>query len=86
MYYIRRVKGHSMMPTLQPGWIVIFRRTNKFEIGDIVLARIKKTDYVKRVMVVKKKKIELAGDNHADSHSPKNVTKKDIIGRLVWPR
>ncbi len=67
MLHIRRVHGHSMIPTLRPGKVVFFRKTKKYKVGDIVLVEYKDTEYVKRIDSFEKKSVNLRGDNQLDS-------------------
>ena len=81
--YLRRVVGHSMQPTLQPGQIVLLSAdTEGLSEGDIVLARIDGKDYIKRLKVVDGQ-LQLIGDNREDSQDILHVTTSDIIARRV---
>ena len=84
----RKVQGHSMSPNLQPGWIVIGRRTRRVAFGDAVIAKKENMEIVKRVVEVKKKKVHLAGDNHGHdgNHDAGWVPIEDVVARVIWPR
>ena len=70
MLKVRRVAGHSMQPTLTPGSIVVFRRTQHISAGDIVLARDSSgREIVKRVHAIAAGMAELRGDNPSPRHN-----------------
>ncbi len=85
---VRRVVGHSMSPNLEPGWVLLALRTKRIAFGDVVIASSEVGEIVKRVVEVKKNKVNLAGDSHGTdgSHEAGWVSNTDIIARVVWPR
>lgn len=81
--YLRRVVGHSMQPTLQPGQILLFSADLEgLSEGDIVLARVDGKDYIKRLKVVGGQ-LNLVGDNQADSQDLVQVDQADILAKRV---
>ena len=62
MILIRRISGKSMLPTLMPFQIVVFKRTSKFQVGQIVLANIDRLEVIKRIVSVNSKGVYLQGD------------------------
>lgn len=85
---IRRVVGESMLPGLAPGDILLVSKKYKPSVGDIVVARRKNMEIVKRVTKIsKKRRFTLEGDNKkisTDSRSFGSVPEKDIVGVAVW--
>lgn len=84
--FFRRVVGQSMLPTLVPGKIVVFRAKQKFKIGDIVVAKINGIEVVKRVHKVNLDSYDLVGDNKVDSKNYNKVSASDIAGKLILYR
>lgn len=83
---IRRIEGHSMMPDLPPGKIVIASGWLPIGVGDVVIARAEGKDIIKRVRAISVDKLELAGDNASDSTDYGSIKKSQVMGRLIWPR
>lgn len=83
--FVRRISGRSMLPTLQPGQIVIGWRKRP-AMGDIVLARQMGRDVVKRVKSTEGDTAYLEGDNAQESHDSRHygvVAFQDIIGSIM---
>ena len=76
-----------MLPVIKPGTFVVANRAaRQLAFGDVVIANCEGFENIKRVVEVKKDKVHLAGDNHADSHDPGWVAQDQIIARVIWPR
>lgn len=80
------VSGHSMEPTLMPGDLVVVKRVDEAEVGDIVVYR-PPTEPAARVVhrVVERDgdALELQGDNN-DWRDPFAVSQDDVIGEVLW--
>ena len=81
MLLIRRVRGHSMRPTLPDGSVVVFRRA-KPQANSIVLAEVDGLQVVKRIQSFKGSQLTLAGDNQQSSVY--RVTPQAIKGKLLF--
>lgn len=89
MILFRRVVGVSMRPTLNNGQITIILKTLNIRDGDIVMAKIKNSEVIKRVTSLDRYKVFLEGDNKnhsTDSRHYGAVPISNIIGRLIYPR
>lgn len=77
-----------MSPTLKEGWVLVCHRSSRVAFGDVVIARKRGTEIVKRVIEVKKNKVHVAGDHHGHdgSHDAGWVHLKDVVARVIWPR
>ena len=78
-----------MIPTLQPGTLVIFQRKRMPRVGDIVIVRHDGLEKVKRVEKLQAARIYLLGDNPDDSVDSRTfgwVEIGAVRGRLIWPR
>ncbi len=82
-----KVTGHSMLPSLNPGDIVLVSTLPYFfskpKKNDIVVFKTKNTLFIKRIKNIEKGKIDIEGDNKNDSLPIGFITKKDIIGKVV---
>ena len=85
-FFIRRVVGHSMEPTLKEGQLVVFRHQT-FAINSIVLAKHSGKEIVKRIVRIENKgnKIWLEGDKASLAHNAV-VDRDQIMGVLLLPR
>jgi len=86
--YIRRVVGHSMSPTLQPGKLVIFV-TSKPKVDSIVMLRHDGREKIKRLALERAGRIYVVGDNppmSTDSRDFGWLPTDTIIAKLLWPR
>ena len=87
MLLLRRVVGNSMKPALFEGDIVVGVRRKRVRPGDIVVAKQRGREVIKRVDAIKKNKVYLVGDNKrqsTDSRQYGPVTKKAIIGVALF--
>lgn len=87
MIIIRRVVGNSMKPALFEGDIIFARTRKKPQVGDIVVAKHKNREIIKRVERLGAKKCYLIGDNkHAstDSRQFGSIPLKDIKAVAVF--
>ena len=64
MFFIRRVVGQSMLPTLKPQQIVIFRKSRNLQVGQIVCAQTSDREVVKRLVFQTANNSYLCGDAH----------------------
>jgi signal peptidase I len=82
-----------MQPLLKPGQIVwVFNWAYLFsspKVGEIVVARLRGRNLVKRIGANLEGKLKLVGDNQHDSWDSNQlgtVTRKDIIGKVLFPK
>jgi nickel-type superoxide dismutase maturation protease len=91
-YFVARVHGPSMAPTLRSGDSILVRRTVSARPGDVVVARFR----ARRGLLVVKRAIRaesdgwwLIGDNEFTADDSRAYGVADVIGRVVvrlWPR
>ena len=87
---LRRVKGHSMLPTLPPETLIWgFKWYNRLKVGDIVVFLHDGKEKIKRINEIIGDDLELLGDNSngsSDSRQFGNVPSSEVIAKVVWPR
>lgn len=87
---IRRVQGISMLPTLNPGSIVLATGwIGRINLGDVIIFNHRGLDKIKRVTDISKKGIFVSGDNSKGSTDSRQfgwIKQADIVGRVFWPR
>lgn len=84
---LRRVVGDSMKPALFAGDIVVIKKSNNIQKGDIVMASHNGREIIKRVQKITKKRVTLVGDNKkasTDSRTFGSLPRKDITGVAVF--
>ncbi len=86
-----QVFGDSMIPTLKEGYEVICNRWAYLKtppkVGDLVVAKIKDLEIIKRVMFVRDDEVYLKGDNEQQSTDSRNfgwINNRQIIGKAIW--
>lgn len=87
MIFFRKIVGKSMLPTLQPGQIVVCLNQLHYKIGDIVVVRRDDREVIKRIKNIRFGKYWLVGDNElhsSDSRSFGAVDKSDILGVMKY--
>ena len=87
MFYLRRVKGASMLPVLKEGSILLAVKLPVYNVGDIVLANANGLEVVKRISKVIEGKYKLEGDNSlysTDSRSWGLLPKKALKGKVIY--
>ena len=82
MFFIRRIAGHSMLPTLASRQIVIFKKSKRFQTGQIVAARADDIEVVKRLLWQNKQRAHLRGDN--SQSAAYSVPAKNLEGVLIF--
>ena len=87
---VRRVEGHSMVPRLLPGNVIVithwFRPAKE---GDVVVIFHEGKEKIKRVTQVDGKRVFLAGDNRMQSTDSRDfgwLEDSAITAKLLWPR
>jgi nickel-type superoxide dismutase maturation protease len=86
-----KVFGDSMLPTLKEGYEVIcylwaYHKTPP-KVGDLVIAKIKHLEIIKRVMLVRDDEVYLKGDNEQQSTDSRNfgwINNRQVKGKAVW--
>lgn len=86
-----KIYGDSMIPTLKEGHEILCYKwayaKNPPKVGDIVVARIKDLEIIKRVMFVRDDEVYLRGDNEQQSTDSRNfgwINNRQIVGKSVW--
>lgn len=80
---VRRVRGHSMDPTLHSGQIVIASGILQIKKGRIVIARRGEKEIIKRVGSIRGQTVELVGDNANSAHDV-TVNLHDVIATKIF--
>lgn len=89
MFYVRRVVGHSMLPILPPGTLVIGIESSKAKPGKVVIIEHDGKEKIKRIEKIEDNKIFVVGDHGADSSDSRQfgwLDKKAILAKIIWPR
>lgn len=73
-----------MAPLLQEGQIVIAVKTQKPKVGDLVVARHKDMEIVKKVTKTKAGQVYLAGRDK--QHDFGWLDKSSVQARIIWPK
>ena len=63
MFFLRRVVGNSMSPALRPEQIALFKRSRRYREGQIVVARSRGREIVKRLAWQNGRQAYLQGDS-----------------------
>ncbi|MCA9325579.1 S26 family signal peptidase [Candidatus Saccharibacteria bacterium] len=77
-----------MHPTLKPGQLVLFTKSRRPKVGDIVMVRHGGIEKVKRILEIRGDELFLIGDNVSASKDSRHfgwVKQQEIVGRLRWP-
>jgi SOS-response transcriptional repressor LexA len=80
--FVLRVEGYSLYPYVLPGDYVAIKKGAVPEVGDIVLARLDDTLYLKRYQGLRGRRVVLTSDN--PEHGPVESEAIDIIGVCAW--
>lgn len=82
-----RVTGHSMIPALVPGELVLVGYGAKYVVDDIVLAQADNRIDIKRVERLDGDSVFLVGDNaevSIDSRQNGAVQKNKVVGKVLY--
>ncbi|MDX1738801.1 MAG: S26 family signal peptidase [Alphaproteobacteria bacterium] len=88
MFYLRRVVGNSMEPTLKEGQLVLLSKARNFKQGDVVIAFIDGREVIKRISKYKNGQMFLEGDNQLGSTDSNNygwVVDTHVEGKVIFP-
>jgi nickel-type superoxide dismutase maturation protease len=88
MWYLRRIEGKSMEPSLKEGQIILVSQTRVFSRGDVVVVFVKGREVIKRISDQKEGKVFLEGDNKRASTDSRHygwVIDRHVIGKVVFP-
>lgn len=87
---VRRIVGVSMLPNFHPGAIVLGLRHRRPKIGDVIIARHRDLEIIKRVKQIDDRGYFLLGDNPAESSDSRTygwfdhqAIKAVVVGRLT---
>ena len=86
---LRRVVGDSMLPTLEPGQIVIGVKPRQIRAGQIVIINHGGHQKIKRLTELSPAQIKVLGDNPKSSTDSRNfgwLPRSSVVARVVWPR
>jgi phage repressor protein C with HTH and peptisase S24 domain len=89
MFFVRRVSGESMTPTLKSGQIVLCKKTKNYTKGQIVVSLVNGLEVVKRIGKIVDGTIYLSVDDNKHAHSGEYyaaINESDVKGAVVWPR
>jgi phage repressor protein C with HTH and peptisase S24 domain len=78
-----------MLPTLQPGRVIIGVRARRIRRGDVVIVAHDGLEKVKRVKYSRHGKVFLVGDKpdrSTDSRSFGAIGEDAIVAKVIWPR
>ncbi len=88
MWYLRRVVGKSMEPTLKNGQTVLISSVRSFKKGDVVIAFMNGKEVIKRITKKQNGQVYLEGDNKLKSTDSKKhgwLVDNHVMGRVIWP-
>ena len=87
---MRRVQGHSMLPTLPPGTVVWgMRWTHRLRPGAVIVCTHGDREIIKRIERVEAGGLFVVGDHAIASTDSRHfglVPKKAVKAVVVWPR
>jgi nickel-type superoxide dismutase maturation protease len=89
MFWVRQVRGDSMVPVLKPDRLVVVSEKTRFEVGDIVMIRRDGLEKIKRITRLRGDTIYVEGDNPAASTDSRHfgwIAKSSVQGTIIWPR
>ncbi|MCY4010517.1 MAG: S26 family signal peptidase [Candidatus Saccharibacteria bacterium] len=64
MFLIRKIRGQSMYPTLKNKQLVVLRKTNQFQVGQIAYFKFQQLPLIKRIIFVSSNGVYLQGDHY----------------------
>lgn len=83
-----KVSGHSMLPTLKPNQEIIVSSLpyifSSPKAKDLIAFKHDNKNIIKRINSIKEKKYLVKGDNENDSKEYGWISKKDIIGKVIY--
>ncbi len=89
-FIIRRVSGHSMVPVLPPGTLIVgFKKFRKLQVNDVVVFHHNEREKIKRITEIKDDSVYLLGDLSDESTDSRHfgwISKKQIIAKVIIPR
>ncbi|MBP7832457.1 MAG: S26 family signal peptidase [Candidatus Levybacteria bacterium] len=81
---IFKVSGHSMMPYLSPTDSVLVFTFLKIKKGNVIVFKHHSKNMIKRVSKLEGNNVYVEGDNTNDSLDVGKISKRDIIGKVVF--
>lgn len=89
-FMIRRVQGHSMVPVLPPGTLVIaWRWFNELKPDSVIIFTRQKRETIKRLDHISEDGLFVLGDHpetSTDSRHYGAIPRELVEGVVVWPR
>jgi phage repressor protein C with HTH and peptisase S24 domain len=89
MFFLRRVTGDSMNPTLENNQLILCSQDRNFKAGQVVVAFVKNKEVVKRIAKIENSYVLLEVDDKKHAHNGKYYAKildTNIEGIVIWPR
>jgi SOS-response transcriptional repressor LexA len=80
--YVVRITGDSMWPSLIEGDFIAVKKTSTANVGELVVAKIDDSTYVKKLAKLSRSKMTLASINPL--YAPIETDKGHIVGKVVW--
>ena len=86
MFYLRRLKGNSMSPTLKSGQVVLLKKQTSYKVGQIVSVKTAGNLFLKRLKMELGQGVYLEGEHPESSHLlvDKNCLEAALVCRLPW--
>lgn len=90
MFLIRKVHGHSMVPTLPPGTVIWgLKWFNTLKIGNVIVFEHDGKEKVKRVKEIEDGRLYVLGDHpeaSTDSRTFGLIEVDSVVAKVIWPR
>ena len=89
MWFLRRVEGDSMHPSLKQGQLALFSHSRDYKVGDVVMVYYDGREIVKRIDKYENGSVYLVGDNNEHSTDSRDygwLVDRHVRGKLLWPK
>lgn len=88
-FFIRRISGDSMLPSLSSGRIVFATSILKPKVGRVVVVKHDNLEKIKRIKSIDSNYLFVVGDNPSKSTDSRHFGKiksSSVIGRVIFPK